>query len=141
MPLASAIFVAARLSNDEVVRAIRENWNSGPHAVWLLIGFALTLAALMTVLYIRKRRELEPSDAAPAALFHDLALSLGISLRDRRMLARISRQQSLPSPLALLLSPRTMRHHASAYCTGLTRRRRSSVLHRVRATRGLLRGP
>ena len=138
------LILAARLSPEEVTRAIRENWSSRPQSLWLLILFALGLAAVIGLLHIRKRRERrgdgETGDGDAFRIFSEVAASLRVAPRDRRMLTRISRQQSLPSPLTLLLSPRTMHHHARSFSGTMSRRHRLRVLRRVSQLRLVLRG-
>lgn len=129
-----------RLSQEQVVRAISEGWGGRRDSVWLLLPFVLTLLALLGWLFIRKRRDVT-RDEHPLALFSSLAGQLGIGLRDRWLLMRIARRQSLPTPLALLMCPRTLHQNARAFAGRLSTGRRRRVLRSVsRIRRALVAG-
>ncbi len=121
----------ATRSPEETLRALREGWVNSPVLSWLLPLGALLLAGLLTAAIILHRRQAGNADAGLTRNFTDLTDGLALSYFDRRLLARIARQQKLPTPLTLLLSPRTMRHHAAAYWRPLSGRTQLRVARRI----------
>ena len=74
---------------------------------------------------------LAPLRSKPMVIFHQIARQAGIAPGDEWLLVRIGRQQALPTPLTLLLSPGTFNHYAQAYLRALPARRRSRLTGRI----------
>ena len=64
-----------------------------------------------------------------------MAGELSLSIADKWMLFRIARYQRLLSPLTLVLTPSTLRHHAVQYATHLPATARLRLMQRVRSLR------
>jgi hypothetical protein len=88
-----------------------------------------TIALIHAWRWIQKRRRAP----APVRVFHRISDELGLTWKDQLLLIRIAHQQVLPSPLALLLSPRTLDHHGSSYVESLTDRQRDKAASRVQS--------
>lgn len=67
----------------------------------------------------------------PLLTFHQLATAMGVTLGDQWFLTRIARRGGLPTPLALMLCPTTMRHHAARFAERASPQRRAKVMARV----------
>ena len=80
------------------------------------IGLLLIVVALISAFRFWKSRHDNPH---PLLVFHRLAKTAQLTLREQWLLYRIARRQALPSPITLLVSPRTLRLHANAYARGL----------------------
>lgn len=93
----------------------------------------LAVIAVVVAVYLWRARAKRQTRVTPVQTFHRIADELGLALKQQWLLVRISRQQSLPSPVTLLLSPHTLRYHAEAYTALLTERRREKVLSQVDA--------
>lgn len=108
---------------------ISENMSSrdliSPH--WLMIfggGMLLLLSGLSMARWWKHRNE----HARPLRVFATAARMAGLSYADQWLLLLAARNQSLESPLTLLLSPGTFDHHFKAYVS--TRRWRREAVHR-----------
>jgi hypothetical protein len=117
----------------EFLEEISRNFGEGGQASfeWLLIavGLILFLIGSVSLRTWWRTRHLRPS---PFWTFHHVAMRCGLTLGERVLLWRIARQQRLPSPLTLLLSPATMRHHARAYArVNAPAAGRAAFMHRV----------
>jgi hypothetical protein len=93
----------------------------------LLLVFTAGLAAFLLYLGWRQR---DRSDGA-SRMFRQVAADLSLRRRDRRLLTQIARQQALPTPMTLLLSPLTLRRHGQRYADQFPRRRQARLLHRL----------
>lgn len=107
---------------------------------WLLVVGAVLLVVLLLAWSLRSRRE-RKTESTPARTFHRIAADLGVSLSDQWLLVRIARRRQLVSPLALLVSTGTLRHHARAYAAELSPARGRSVLEQAEALARWLEGP
>ncbi len=133
----------AQLNREQFSRAMRDGFASDESAMTLLMVFVIALFLAMAWFYWRNRTLYEPAAAASGTgepgpslqLFRDLSRELSLTLRDRWLLIRIARQQSLPTPLTLFVSPRTLRHHAVAYAQSLPAYRRRRLIARVATLR------
>lgn len=97
---------------------------------WVLALGALLLG-LMLAVWVQQWLQQRRLSSRPIRVFHGLASDLGISLADQWLLVRIAHQQDLPTPLTLLLSPQTLRHHACDYVRVLKPPTRARTLARV----------
>ncbi len=129
------LILAQRLSREELARAFRDGFDRDASAPILLFIFALALLGVMVWLGWRNQTVHQPADPTPLRIFNGLARELRLSLMDRRLLIRIANAQSLPNPLTLLVSPRTMRHHAAAYSQSLSARKRTRLHRRIASLR------
>lgn len=127
----------AQIPNDRV-DSVREAFrNSGDFTQafrWVIV--TITLITLMLVgiwlqRFIQQRRLM----SRPIRIFHTLANELKVPLADQWLLVRIANQQSLPTPLTLLLSPETLRHHANHYAQALPPAQRDLTMARVEKLR------
>lgn len=128
------------VTREELARSMREAFDRDSSAGNLLLVFVLALGLAMLWFYWRNRtvHAHETAAATPLHLFHELSRDLAIPLLDRWLLVRISREQLLPTPITLLVSPRTLRHHAAGYAQSLSPRRRARVLFRIAKLRRAL---
>ncbi len=136
LPLA-AVLADARL---EHLHAIRNHWGDLLVPLTWAGGVAAVAGVLLAAVALHhwlRRRGQEPR---PRAVFRAVARRLGLSLAEQWLLIRIARAQSLPGPLTLLLSRRTLRLHARRWAADLPVSRRRSVLRRVREVRRRLVG-
>lgn len=120
--------------NDwQIVREVfrHEDGSIEPSMFWgVLVVIAILatfLAAMRLATYLRQRR----FASRPLQVFHRLAGELGLALADQWLLVCISRQQTLPTPLTLLLSSETLRHHGERYVQTLPPRRRARMSARL----------
>lgn len=108
---------ASPRSREELLRHIRDGWGTSvsvPVSPTLLIALGLVLAAgAAGVMGVRLWRQRADGRRA-GATFRLAARRAGLSWRDRWALRRIAARAELPTPLTLLLSPATLRHHAAA---------------------------
>lgn len=101
---------------------------------WLLIAVGLVLFAI-GVVSLRTWWKTRHLRSSPLLVFNRVAAACGLSLGDRVLLWRIARQQALPTPLTLLLSPTTLRHHARAYADARGFAGRAALMQRVATLR------
>lgn len=110
---------------EDVSRAVREGGSFANPELFMaasaLLIFAVGLAAMTRWHQQRKLR------SKPLLTFHRLANALKLSLKDQWLLTRIARNQALPNPIPLLLSPATFDHHINAYVQPLSASRRARV--------------
>lgn len=119
----------------ELLRQSMDHWNGSTHSLptsWFVGAVALLLAALAAA-SIWKHSHEWLRRFAPLLMFHQVAADLGLGPADEWLLVRIARRQTLPSPLTLLLSRQTLRHHALRYAERCSAVRRDRVLGRVGA--------
>ncbi|MHC4994534.1 MAG: hypothetical protein ACYTGQ_05710 [Planctomycetota bacterium] len=82
---------------------------------YLLMALSLLLLGrLLWVWRIRVFRWMEPW-----RLYARVSRELGLSVADRWRLWRVARREGLCSPITLLLSEATLRHHAERYLDGM----------------------
>lgn len=128
------------LTRDELAKSMRDGFANDSASMSLLLVFVVALGLVMAWFYWRNRtvHVHEGPDPTPLHLFNELSRDLAIPLVDRWLLIRIAREQALPTPITLLVSPRTLRHHASAFAQEFTPRRRSRIIRRVARLRRAL---
>ncbi|MEX0777105.1 MAG: hypothetical protein WD042_15480 [Phycisphaeraceae bacterium] len=83
-----------------------------------LVICAVVLAVLLG-LGVRRWWGQQQGQAAPLRTFSHIAGDLGLTWVEQWLLWRIARQQQLPTPLTLLISPATLDHHAGRYVQSL----------------------
>lgn len=114
------------------LKLISENWgaNSLVSTQWAMVAIGALLILLAVIAMTRwwRTRHLRSN---PLLVFNRVATELDLPWRQRWLLFCIARQQALPTPLTLLLSPRTMRLHARAYAADKRVGRRLSIMQRV----------
>lgn len=128
-----ALAVDASLSSREArLRAISEHWGSDTTVSmeWLLIavGLLLLLIAGLSLRAWWRNRHLRSS---PLTVFNQVATACRLSAGERLLLWRIARQQSLASPLTLMLSPTTLRHHGRSFGDRRSRAGQAFQMRRV----------
>ena len=128
-------FILAQLSREELAKALRGGFERESAAPGLLLVFGAALLGGMIWLGWRNRTIHPSADRTPLRIFNDLARQFHLSLIDRWLLIRIAQVQGLPNPITLLISPRTMRHHAEAYSQSFSSRRRRHLLRKVASLR------
>jgi len=128
-------------SPKETFEAMREGWANTPMLPEMLALLVVTIAVLLAAGYIYNRRQGQAAEASPLRLFDELAAELAIAPADRRLLVRISRTRKLPTPLTLLLSPRTLRHHAAAFWQPMSAWRKARCAKRIAKLRRQLCAP
>ena len=107
----------ARVTPGEISEAFRER--DGLPVRWVLVAIGVMLVGVAAISlgrvlwrYARGEVTLRP---LPAVRFVRWAERCGLSRSQQWLLWRIARQQGLPTPLTLLLSPRTLRVHGHLY--------------------------
>ena len=103
-------------------------------AVLVALGLVLLLASIWGWRW-HQRRHLR---SEPIRVFHQVASQVGMSLKQQWLLVRIARQQHLPTPLTLMLSGKTLEHHAQAYLQAASDRRRDALKGQIHAVVALL---
>ena len=101
-----------------------------PKYFYIAITTLITLIGLLWLWRYHRQRHLRPR---PWATFNQVASAMGIGAADQWLLIRIAWQQSLPTPLTLMLSHSTLHHYAHRYAASLNNARRRSVLDRASA--------
>lgn len=112
--------------------------NFGGHAIipvqWVLIAAGL-LMLVMAGLSLRVWWQTRHERSSPLSVFNKVAGDCGLTPGERLMLWRIARRRGLASPLTLMVSPTTLRHHARASCEHRGSGRRVREMRRVAALR------
>lgn len=93
---------------------------------WLLIA-AGAILLLLSALSIANWWKHRGDHAHPLLVFSGTAEVVGLTYRQRWTLLKIARNQSLTSPLTLMLSPTTYDHHAKGYLESRMNWRREST--------------
>ena len=93
----------------------------------IFLGLMLLLASIWGWRW-HQRRHLR---SEPMIVFHQLAGQMGLSLRQQWLLVRIAHRQALPTPLTLMLSSATLRHHAGRFAQALAPSRRPALQAKV----------
>lgn len=115
-----------------------EGWNDANYLpVRWVVGATVVLLGLLLCIAVFQKLQHPAKHTRPLLTFHRFARQLGLSWMDQWLLWRIAHQQHLPSPLTLILSPLTLRHHAAVFLSDLeiSRPRRSAIMLRVAAMR------
>lgn len=132
MPLLLAFQNAAAPGSWEAMReAIRQDQPDHSFGAWWLVLIAGTLIGLLIAARTFRWARERSLKSKPLRVFHHLANELGLHLADQWLLVRISRQQLLPSPLTLVLSSSTLRHHGEQFALTLPGRKQSRVMLHV----------
>ena len=95
----------------------------------LLPATILIISLIVLLVHLRARRRHQES--SPLTTFRELAHVLNLPYLDQWLLIRIARQQKLPTPLTLLLSPNTLTHHAHLYALNKPGYLRQHILRRT----------
>ena len=122
-----------------VGRAAVEN-GSGMRAedALIIVGGLITLVSLVSLIGWLRQQKLRPTTGM---VFIKTARSLGLTLRDCRLLQQIGRSAGHDSGLALLLCPGTLGRCARGYARQLPRRRGVHALARAASVRRHVFGP
>jgi len=132
-----------RLSREEYAQAFRDYFGGDKYDV-PLSGILITFGALiciMIVLYTIKKWRRRREQSQPINVFKRVAKRVGLHPADQHLLMRIARHQNLPSPLTLLLSATTLRHHAHYFAEAQPPRQRPQIMGRIAVIRRDLFGP
>ncbi|MCC7147025.1 MAG: hypothetical protein IT443_11320 [Phycisphaeraceae bacterium] len=97
---------------------------------WVILGIGAIGLILLLVQLVRlfRIRHLHP---LPIWTFIRLATSWGIRFADQWLLIRLATRERLPSPLTLVISPTTFRHHALHACQTEPQNQRNRFLLRI----------
>ncbi len=116
-------------------------WGSSQHVSWewLFIGVGAILV-MMSLLSLRIWWQTRNERPAPLLAFLQVCAAIDLPWGDRLFLWRIARRERLASPLTLLLSPATLRHHGRSYATGVGLANPAGRLRRVASLRRRLFG-
>ena len=104
---------------------------------WLLIAAGAVLL-LLSGLSIANWWKHRGEHSHPLLVFSTTAQLVGLSYRHQWMLLRIARNQSLASPLTLMLSADTFDHHAKAYLQSRLSWRQQPVRRQLNTIRDTL---
>ncbi|MEX2212558.1 MAG: hypothetical protein WD768_00425 [Phycisphaeraceae bacterium] len=118
-------------SRLEMLKQISDSRYKVQYPITLLLFFFAGVALLLLWVWLRQRAKAHAAQDTPMSVFRALARQLRVSLFDRLLLMRVARRQELPSPLTLLLSARTIRHHARAFAAPMHRYRAAALMLRV----------
>ena len=121
--------------------AIRDHFSSKSMipVEWIIIGAGVVLL-IVAALAIYRLWSHRHERSAPLLVFNRVAASQGLKLADRWFLWRIATQQTLPTPLTLLLSPPTLFHHGRSFAASRAPWRRAAILRHVAAIGQVLAG-
>ena len=103
-----------------------------------ILVFLMMLLVLLCGLRIWHLYRNRHARQQPIASFVSVARLLGLDWPQQWILIRIARHQGLPSPLTLLLSAATLRHHAQRYVKSIVRYRRAKVSDCVSSVQRIL---
>ncbi|MFA9477693.1 hypothetical protein ACERK3_05225 [Phycisphaerales bacterium AB-hyl4] len=120
------------------LRAVRDHWGDSTISVgWVILSGSVLLfiLAIVWVWNWWKQRNEQPR---PWWVFYRTASHMGLTLREQWLLVRIARHERLPSPLTLMLSRRTLGHHARQYLARRSQHRRAAIIRRLLAIRSAL---
>jgi len=121
----------------EIAQAMRDYLGGNKYEVpvgglFMMFG---GLVCLFMVLYVVKHWRRRREHSRPINVFKRVARKVGLHPADQHLLMRIARHQNLPSPLTLLLSATTLRHHAHFYAEAQPARQRPQIMGRIAAIR------
>lgn len=85
------------------------------------------LLLLMAAAWGWQRHKQRHLRSEPMLTFHQVAGSMGLSLKQQWLLVRIARGEALPTPLTLMLSSATLTHHARRFAESTGTRRPSAI--------------
>lgn len=128
---AAALAQAASGPAPHRLAQVHENWGGQTMipVQWIVIALGVVLI-VVGALAFRQWSLASDRRPRPWRVFYSVANSLGLPLYDQWLLMRIARHEALPTPLTLLLSPRTMRYHAQQFADAHPRRK-AAVMTRV----------
>jgi hypothetical protein len=121
-------------------RRLQSEWVFSGHelmSVWSFLVLAAMLAALITGIWAWRHARAGVEAGAgglrskPMLIFHQIARETGVGPKDEWLLIKVARQQVLPTPLALLLSPGTFDHHVRRYLLTVSPKRLPQVSERL----------
>lgn len=115
---------------QEVSRQMRDGGDSFANTELFFAALALLMVAVALMWFTRwsQQRKLR---SKPLLTFHRVANELRLTLKDQWLLACVARNQSLPNPITLLISPATFDHYTAAFIAPLGAHRRSRVRQRL----------
>jgi len=118
------LLASADLDPDRRFKTLQESiqyWGGNSKFAWvsLALGACLVLG-IIAGLCARPWLQRWQQRLIPLRTFRQLADEFGISTRDQALLIQIAKQQSLPSPLTLILSGATLNHHVQRYIQTLS---------------------
>ena len=116
------------------LEAISEHWKFSTDSMFsssMIIAFVAGMVILAGGLWYLDRRRKLRDHPNPIAVYHRAASHFGLGVMDRWLLMQIARQQGLPSPITLMMSPNTLVHHARAFAHQLPKARRKRLLVRA----------
>ena len=124
---AFSLVVAKTLTSEERLRAMMQGSKKIEFNFWLLGMMAGAVVFLLIAIGWRNRVKSEQLADSATGEFRRLAAVLKLSKRECVMLSRIARVSHLPTPITLLLSPGTLKHHADSYGQTLSSAKHSEV--------------
>ena len=113
---------------QEISRHFSSGGSIAPHWLFIAGGLLLLIMAGVSLRTWYRNRHLHSS---PLSVFNQVAAACQLSNRDRLLLWWIARRQNLPSPLTLMASPTTLRHHAELACQDRSRISKAHHLRRI----------
>ncbi|MEX0744160.1 MAG: hypothetical protein WD118_01050 [Phycisphaeraceae bacterium] len=120
------------------LRAMRDQWGEPTIPVGWVVLAGAALLAVLSIIWLGtwwKRRHDQPR---PWWVFIQTARHMGLTWREQWLLVCIARHERLPTPLTLMLSRRTLGHHAKRYLQRRSLHRRAAVVRRLVAIRAAL---
>ncbi|MCE9592096.1 MAG: hypothetical protein K8S99_16440 [Planctomycetes bacterium] len=119
---------------EQVTRGFRHQPWGATEMIFVAILVLIVLMAYVLYRWQRERRQ----RSTPMLTFHYAAEQMGLEMRDELLLARIARVQELPSPLTLMLSRGTLRHHTARYLKTLSPGQAARINRRIEGVERLL---
>jgi len=118
------------------IESIQENLSSDGliPTHWLLIAAGMVLL-LLSALSIANWWKHRGENAHPLLVFSNTAQIVGLSYRQRWALLKVARNQSLASPLTLMLCATTFDHHVRGYLESCLSLRRESARRQLQDIR------
>lgn len=115
-------------------QSIQDHFGGGavvsPGWIVMFAGVVMVVVSALALRHWWRTRHERPS---PTLSFLTLASKLGLSAAEQWLLIRIAGKLKLPTPITLLISPRTLQHHAETYAAQLPRRRSAKLIRRTDA--------
>ena len=97
-------------------------------SVWSFFAAAMIVASIVGLLWLWRWGSARRHQLTPMRIFHQVLAGLGLTQSDKGLVVRIARQQSLITPLTLVLSEGTFEHHLNQYAQSVRPRRRAKDL-------------
>lgn len=120
----------------DISTMFKEHWHSDDLVdTNILLIAACMLFGVLLIIYSVRAYQRRHEQAHPLTTFNAIAAELQLSVGEKLTLIRIARHDNLPTPLALLLSPATLHHHAKSFAADLGPAARQKVIFRVRQIR------